>query len=501
MESGGFLAHLEAPVGRGEPVRGGHSGAAGGAACRDLVRVTVAVEGGRVAAASWDAHGCGATLAAGSAAVALVCGRDVLDAACVGADEISAELGNLHPGKRHAADLAADALARALGSAMHATGALTNQEGRTLVAMSGGVDSAVAALLCADDHPHPDPLLDDAVQGETGGHGGRNQVLAVTVELWADRDHDEERSCCSASAVRSARTMAHRMGLPHFTLDLREEFRAGVVDPFIADHADGLTPNPCVRCNGHVRLDAMLDLAHRLGAQALATGHYARIAQDGAGPLLRAAADPAKDQSYMLAALSPDSLAGLRFPLGELTKPEVRRLATEAGLAAAKRPDSQDLCFLAGTERSAFLQRHGGPRERLGDIVDRRGRVLGRHRGHHGFTVGQRKGIGVAAAAPLYVLETDARANRVVVGPREALRQTTVSVRGAVLRRDGARVDRVKIRYQSRPLDARVATDTPPGPHARLQLELNEPALGVAPGQTAVLMDGDLVVGHATIAA
>jgi len=485
MESGGFLVHLEAPVGRGEPVRGGHSGAAGGAACRDLVRVTVAVEGGRVAAASWDAHGCGATLAAGSAAVALVSGRDVLEAARVGADEISAELGNLHPGKRHAAELAADALARALGSATHATGALPKQEGRTLVAMSGGVDSAVAALLCAEDSPRP----------------ATDQVLAVTVELWADRDHDEERSCCSASAVRSARTMAHRMGMPHFTLDLREEFRAGVVDPFIADHAEGLTPNPCVRCNGHVRLDAMLDLAHRLGAEALATGHYARIARDGAGPLLRTAADPAKDQSYMLAALAPDSLAGLRFPLGELTKPEVRRLATEAGLAAAKRPDSQDLCFLAGTERSAFLQRHGGPRERPGEIVDRRGRVLGRHRGHHGFTVGQRKGIGVAAAAPLYVLETDARANRVVVGPREALRQTTVSVRGAVLRRDGARVDRVKLRYRSTPLDARVATEAPPGAHARLQLELGEPALGVAPGQTAVLMDGDLVVGHATIAA
>jgi tRNA-specific 2-thiouridylase len=509
MEPGGFLAHLEAPVGRGEPVRGGHSGAAGGAACRDLVRVTVAVEGGRVAAASWDAHGCGATLAAGSAAVALVSGRDVLDAARVGADEISAELGDLHPGKRHAADLAADALARALGSATHANGALEKQKGRTLVAMSGGVDSAVAALLCAEDHPPSEHPLDDAVQGDAsaGGPGHEesdfrtNQVLAVTVELWADRDHDEERSCCSASAVRSARTMAHRMGLPHFTLDLREEFRAGVVDPFIADHAEGLTPNPCVRCNGHVRLDAMLDLAHRLGAEFLATGHYARIAHDDSGPLLRAAADPAKDQSYMLAALSPESLAGLRFPLGALTKPEVRSIAAEAGLAAAKRPDSQDLCFLAGTERSAFLHRHGGPRERPGDIVDRRGRVLGRHRGHHGFTVGQRKGLGVAAAAPLYVLETDARANRVVVGPREALGRTTVHVRGAVLRRDGARVNRVKIRYQSRPLDARIATDAPAGPHARLRLDLDEPALGVAPGQTAVLMDGDLVVGHATIAA
>ena len=457
-------------------MRGGHSGAAGGAACGDLVRVTVAVEGDRVAAASFDAHGCGAALAAGSAAVALVSGRPVLDAARVGVDEVATELGGLHPAKRHAAELAGDALARALGAAVRADGAAPAAPGRALVAMSGGVDSAVAALLSAGD------------------------AVAVTLELWADRDNDGERSCCSASAVRGARALAHGMGLPHLTLDLREEFRAGVVDPFVADHAAGLTPNPCIRCNGHVRLDAMLDLGLRVGAPALATGHYARVVDDGEGPLLRVAADPAKDQSYMLAALGADSLARMRFPLGDLTKPRVRELAAGAGLPVAKRPDSQDLCFLAGTDRAAFLRRHGGPRERPGDIVDRGGAVLGRHRGHHGFTVGQRKGLGVAAAAPLYVLETDARANRVVVGPREALRRSRVGVRGAVLRRDAARVDRVKLRYRSRPLPARVDGDAGPGPHARLTLVLDEPVLGAAPGQTAVLMDGERVVGHATIA-
>src|SRR5215218_6708264 len=184
------------------------------------------------------------------------------------------------------------------------------------------------------------------------------------------------------------------MGLPHLTLDLRDAFAAGVVAPFLADHAAGLTPNPCVRCNGNVRLDAMLAFARRLGATELATGHYARVTPDG---LLRAAADPAKDQSYMLAALAPESLARLRFPLGDLEKPRVRELAAEAGLAVAGKPDSQDLCFLAGTDRAAFLARHGGIRPRLGETVDRSGRVLGRHRGHHGFTVGQRRGIGVAA--------------------------------------------------------------------------------------------------------
>ncbi|MCW3065652.1 MAG: tRNA(5-methylaminomethyl-2-thiouridylate)-methyl transferase, partial [Solirubrobacterales bacterium] len=341
----------------------------------------------------------------------------------------------------------------------------------------GGVDSAVAALL--------------------SGPG----AVAVTLELWADADNDAERSCCSASAVRGARALAHRMGLPHLTLDVREEFRAGVVDPFLEDHATGLTPNPCVRCNGHVRLDAMLALAERLGADALATGHYARTAEedDAAGPLLRVAADPAKDQSYMLAALDPESLARLRFPLGDLTKPRVRELAAEAGLSVASKADSQDLCFLAGTDRASFLRRHGGIAERPGEIVDRRGLVVGRHRGHTGFTVGQRKGLGLAGTEPLYVLATDARTNRVVVGLRRDLATRSVSVRAARLHRDGARVDRVKLRYRSRPLPARVAADLGPGRHGRLDVALSDPVDGAAPGQLACLMDGELIVGHGTI--
>jgi tRNA-specific 2-thiouridylase len=479
MDAASFAAHLDDPVGRAPAPPGAHSGAAGGAACGDLVRLSIAVAGDHVAAASFDASGCGAALAAGSAAVALVRGKPVLDAARASPDAIASELGGLSPAKRHAAELAADALHRALGAAVRADARLEAASKRTLVAMSGGVDSSVAALLC--------------------GRGA--EAVGVTLELWADRDNDAESSCCSASAVRGARALAHEMGLPHLTLDLREEFRAGVVSPFLDDHAAGLTPNPCVRCNGHVRLDAMIDLAGRLGADALATGHYARVTEDDAGPLLRIAADPAKDQSYMLAALAPASLARLHFPLGDLDKVRVRELAAEAGLAVADKPDSQDLCFLAGTDRAAFLARHGGIRPRPGEIVDRRGRTVGRHRGHHGFTVGQRRGIGVAASAPLYVLDKDPTSNRVVVGPREALRRTGVSVRGAVLHRDGGRVDRVKLRYRAEALAGAVTGAPPAGRHARLELALSEPVLGAAPGQAAVLMDGELIVGHGTIAA
>jgi tRNA-specific 2-thiouridylase len=489
-----FAEHLDFPRGRGHVPPDSFSGNAGGAACGDLIRIDLAVAGDRVVDAGFEASGCGAAVASGSAAVGLLRGTSMLDAARIGAGEVSAELGGLSPGKLHAAELAADALHVALGAAVAAGAGLGAAGGsengspkearddrsaaplnpmRTLVAMSGGVDSAVAALL---------------VQ-----RSGR-EAVAVTLELWRDPANDAEASCCSAHAVRLARSVAHGMGLPHFTLDLRAAFAAGVVAPFLADHAAGLTPNPCVRCNGNVRLDAMLAFADRLGAADLATGHYARVTPDG---LLRAAADPAKDQSYMLAALAPASVARMRFPLGELRKPQVRELAREAGLPVADKRESQDLCFLAGTGKSAFLARHGGVRERPGSIVDGAGRPLGRHRGQHLFTIGQRKGLGVAGEEPLYVLAKDRGANTVTVGTRDELATTEVAVRDAVLHRPGADVDRVKLRYRTVPLPCRVADQRDDG---QLALHLAEPVDGAAPGQVACLMRGDVVVGHGIIA-
>jgi tRNA-specific 2-thiouridylase len=464
-----FAEHLAAPEGRGDPPPGAHDGAAGGAVCGDLIRFSVRVRGERVDAVTFAAQGCGALTAAGSAAVALVDGEPLLEAAKVGTREIAEELGGLSPGKLHAAELAADALHRALGAAA-ADAAIAADPGRTLVALSGGVDSAVAALLLRDE--------------------GRD-VVAVTLELWADPDNDAAASCCSAHAVRLARSVAHRMGMPHLTLDLREAFRAGVVDPFLAGYAAGETPNPCVGCNGHVRLDAMIELADRLGAADLATGHYARL-HDG---LLRDAADPAKDQTYMLSALSTASLARMRFPLGELTKPQVRALAAEAELPVASRADSMDLCFLAGTGKAAFLARHAALEDRPGEIVDARGEVLGAHAGFHLFTVGQRKGLRVAATEPLYVLRTEARANRVVVGTREELATRRVRVRGARLHRPESEVDAVRLRYHSRAVPCRVER-TGDG----VELALEEPFHGAAPGQAAQLLHGDVIVGWATIA-
>jgi tRNA-specific 2-thiouridylase len=457
------------------------SGAAGGAACGDLARVSLLIgEDGVVERATFDAEGCGATRAATAAVTEMVEGEPVLDVARIGVEELDAALGGLMPAKRHAAVLAADALHRALAAAAASTARLAGaSKRRVLVAMSGGVDSAVAALL----------------ERERGA-----EVVGVTLKLWADPETDGAKACCSPEAVLGARSLAHSLDVPHLTLDLEEEFRRRVVAGFVSGYAAGATPNPCILCNGEVRIAAMIDLAERLGATHLVTGHYARIVDDEAGPLLAAAADEAKDQSYMLAALPPELLERVRFPLTELSKPEVREIAARHDLAVARKPESQDLCFLSGQGKRRFLRRHGGLHDRDGAVLNRAGRAIGRHLGHHNYTVGQRRGIGVSANLPLYVLATDAEANTVTVGTREELETRAVSVRDAVLYRSGDSVDAVKLRYRSRPVPAAISAKGT-GRHGELRIELGEAFAGAAPGQTAVLLAGERIVGHGTIAA
>jgi tRNA-specific 2-thiouridylase len=486
-----LAAHLERPIGRGHLPLDGFTGAAGGGACGDLVRMSISLDQHdpecRVADAGFDASGCGAAIAAASAAVSLVRGAPLLSAARVGVEEISGELGGLTRAKLHAAELAADALHRALGAGARERARLAPTAERAVVAMSGGVDSAVAAQLLAAD-------------GE--------QVVGVTLELWSDAENDAVRSCCSAQAVRGARALAHSLGLPHLSIDLRTEFRAGVVEPWISEHARGRTPYPCLRCNGNVRLDAMLALTERLGASSLATGHYARLHRDhGSGEaLLRLAADPAKDQTYALAGLAPRALARLRFPLGGLTKSAVRALARTAGLAVASKPDSQDLCFLAGTERTRFLARHGGVTAAPGAIVDRAGAVLGEHAGHHRFTVGQRHGLGVGGGPPRFVLATDARTNTVTVGSREDLLTSAFELEDVTLHRAAGRVDAVRVRSRGARRRCRLATQRARAgragreSHGRPTVELAEPMERTAPGQLACLYCGELVIGHGVIA-
>src|SRR5512133_2539354 len=399
--------------------------------------VRLAVEGGRILDA--EAEGLQRPLV----------GLTLLEAAAVGGDE-----------------LAVDALANALGQVFRAEPA----PGRVAVAMSGGVDSAVALL-----------------------RAGEN-AIGVTLRLWLDpHGPDADRACCSPEAVIQARATCHRLGIPHVTLDLRDEFRRAVVEPFVRGYAGGLTPNPCIRCNGSFRFAELLAFAERAGAERLATGHYARIVEREGRLLLARAADERKDQSYMLARLDPRFLGRLWFPLGEQGKEATRAEAAQAGLEVASRGESQEACFLAGGDYRDFLGRHGLAAEE-GALVDEDGNEVGRHGGFWRFTPGQRKGLGVSAREPLYALRSEAATNTVVVGPRAALATRVVHVRGR-LHVPVSRAE-AKVRYRSPTAPARVSATG-----GGFRLDLDMPAYGVAPGQAAVLYDDGAVVGAGTIVA
>ena len=318
-------------------------------------------------------------------------------------------------------------------------------------------------------------------------------VRAATVKLWPG---DDERSCCSPAAILRARESAHALGAPHFSVNDEPRFAAEVVAPFVAAYLAGETPNPCAACNPG-RLERLVALADRFGARWVATGHYARVVTvDGVAHVARGR-DGAKDQSYMLWRVPPATLERLLLPLGELGKPAVREHARRAGLPPADQAESQDVCFAPGDHRE-FLVRQGAER-RDGEIVDRGGRVLGRHGGSWRFTVGQRHGLGLSASEPLYVLAVDAAANRVVVGPAGALDATTVELRDLIDRGlgDGHGLE-VQLRYRGAAVSVRELTRLPGG---RARIALGEPFRGLAPGQSAVLYRHDVVVGGGIIAA
>jgi len=360
--------------------------------------------------------------------------------------------------------LAADAAANAIGPALVAA----PTSGRVAVAMSGGVDSAVAM------------------------HRAGPGAVGVTLRLWLDPEGpDAERACCSPDAVLRAREACHVRGLPHVTLDLRDEFRRTVVGSFVDGYAAGVTPNPCMRCNGDFRFAALVAFAERAGAELLWTGHYARLVERDGLRLVARAADPAKDQSYMLATIPPRLLGRVGFPLGNETKEAVRAEAAAAGLAAAHRRESQEACFLAGGDYRTFLEQQGVD-ARPGPIVGEDGGELGRHDGIWRFTPGQRRGLGIASSEPLFALRADASTATLVVGPRGSLATRTVEAHGTL----HLEVDRaeVKLRYRSAAVAASVTATGD-----RFLLELDEPVDAVAPGQVAVLYDEDAVVGSGVI--
>ncbi len=341
--------------------------------------------------------------------------------------------------------------------------------------MSGGVDSSVvAALLAARDY----------------------EVIGVTLRLYDDGAiRGKPGSCCAGADIADARTVAGRLGIAHYVLDYEARFKAGVIDDFTDSYARGETPIPCVRCNQKVKFGDLLETARTLGADALATGHYARRVVGDGGPELRRGADPARDQSYFLFAITPEQLDFLRFPLGGLPKSEVRALAAQYGLTVADKPDSQDICFVPNGGYAAVVEKLRPEAARPGQIVDLDGRAVGDHRGIVHYTIGQRRGLGIAHAEPLYVVALDAAQARVVVGPKEALARDRVFVgemNWLIPAPAGAPIPcAVKLR-SAQPLASATITPLPDG---RALVDLDGAQFGVAPGQACVIYQGDRVLG------
>ena len=339
---------------------------------------------------------------------------------------------------------------------------------RIVVAMSGGVDSSVVAALAA----------------RTGA-----ETIGVTLQLY-DHGSAVKRAgaCCAGQDIRDARAVADKLGIAHYVFDHESRFRESVIDHFADEYMAGRTPIPCVRCNMGVKFTDLFRLARELGADCLATGHYVRRVEGPSGAELHRAADPARDQSYFLFATTQDQLDYLRFPLGGMPKPQVRAIAQEMGLIVAMKPDSQDICFVPDGDYASVVRKIRPDAEIGGDIVHLDGRILGQHKGLIHYTVGQRKGLEVGGQpVPLYVIRLDAATQRVIVGPRAALAVPAARIIDANwLTNIGNRSIMAKVRSMSRPVPARLDGEW---------LRFDTPEYGVAPGQAAVLYDGDRVLG------
>jgi tRNA-uridine 2-sulfurtransferase len=350
---------------------------------------------------------------------------------------------------------------------------------RMVVAMSGGVDSSVAAALLADQ-----------------GH----DVVGLSMQLYDQSEgHASFGSCCSLDDLYDARRVAAAINIPHYIVNFERQFHEHVVSNFVGEYTSGRTPLPCAHCNSDLKFAALLDRAHGFGAEAVATGHYAQVERDPASGryLLRRGADGAKDQSYFLFSLTQEQLACAIFPVGDRPKDAVREYARHRRLPVANKPDSQELCFIPDHDYAAFVDRRASDTSPGGAIVDERGRVVGRHQGIHRFTIGQRKGLGLSdssGGAPMYVLALRPAERQVIVGPKASLERTTLHASGVnwIVAEPGGPIRaaaQIRHRHQPAPATVRALGDS------RAEVVFDVPQIAVTPGQAVVFYDGDRVVG------
>ena len=355
---------------------------------------------------------------------------------------------------------------------------------KILVAMSGGVDSSVAAKILIDQ-----------------GH----EVAGVTLKLFSDEDivlaEEATRTCCALSDVQDARNVAYRLGIEHFVFNFRQIFAESVIKRFVDSYLEGKTPNPCIDCNRFVKFDRLIERAKLLGYEYVATGHYATVSRDPASGryLLGRGADRSKDQSYVLYSLTQDQLAHTLFPLGGMDKAEVRRIAETSGLVNARKPDSQDICFVPGGDYTAFIEKAAPGSTRPGKFVDVEGREIGEHRGVIRYTIGQRRGIAQAFGKPMYVVAKNARDNTVTLGEDKDLFSASLVAHTVNLipfeRLEAPMRVTAKIRYNQTEQGATIR----PQPNGTILVEFDERQRAIAEGQAVVFYDGALVVGGGTI--
>jgi tRNA-uridine 2-sulfurtransferase len=347
---------------------------------------------------------------------------------------------------------------------------------RVVVAMSGGVDSSVAASLLAE-----------------AGH----EVIGLSMQLYDQSGPETFGSCCSLDDLYDARRVAAAIGIPHYIVNFEERFRETVVDNFVGEYAAGRTPIPCVHCNADLKFATLVERAAGFEAAAVATGHYARVAydEDIRRHRLYRGADPDKDQSYFLFSLTQDQLTHALFPVGHLTKPEVRAHAARLGLTVADKPDSHEICFVPDGDAAGFVERHMDRAPESGDIVDSGGKTIGRHRGLHRYTVGQRRGLGLSSAAPLYVLRLEPADGRLVVGSRDELGGTMLEARDVnwIAGESPREPRRLTARIRHRHQDAPAVVEARPG--NRAVATFDTPQVAISPGQAVVFYAGDEVIG------